>query len=131
MAGRGEPLLVVDSLARPGRNITGLSGLQPELETKRLERLTEMAPASSGRASIFRSLDLRAAYAAQCADRETLCCCSVCRRSDNQFQHGSASSRYSIVNVKPSICRSGNSSRTNCFGTWLAAHGGLPSAAKV
>src|SRR2546421_11313024 len=44
MAGLGEPLLVVDSLARPGGNITGLSGLQPELETKRLELLTEMAP---------------------------------------------------------------------------------------
>ena len=51
--------------------------------------------------------------------------------TERPFQRGSASSRYSIVNVKPSICRSGNSSRTNCFGTWLAAHGGLPSAAKV
>ena len=47
MAGLGEPLLVVESLARPGGNITGLSGLQPELETKRLELLTEIAPASS------------------------------------------------------------------------------------
>jgi putative ABC transport system substrate-binding protein len=44
MAGLGEPLLVVDSLARPGGNITGLSGLQPELETKRLDLLTEIAP---------------------------------------------------------------------------------------
>ena len=33
----GEPLLVVTSLARPGGNITGFSGVQPELETKRLE----------------------------------------------------------------------------------------------
>jgi hypothetical protein len=31
----GEPLLVLDSLARPGGNITGFSGVQPELETKR------------------------------------------------------------------------------------------------
>ena len=46
MAGLGEPLLVVDSLARPGGNITGLSGLQPALETKRLELLTEVAPSS-------------------------------------------------------------------------------------
>jgi putative ABC transport system substrate-binding protein len=45
----GEPLLIVDSLARPGGNITGLSGVQPELETKRLELLTEIAP---GRARI-------------------------------------------------------------------------------
>src|SRR5262245_24538980 len=44
----GEPLLIVDSLARPGGNITGLSGVQPELETKRLELLTEMAPGSAG-----------------------------------------------------------------------------------
>jgi putative tryptophan/tyrosine transport system substrate-binding protein len=48
MAGLGEPLLVVDRLARPGGNITGLSGLQPELETKRVELLTEMAPGSAG-----------------------------------------------------------------------------------
>ena len=41
----GEPLLIVDSLARPGGNITGLSGVQPELETKRLE-LLETAPAA-------------------------------------------------------------------------------------
>lgn len=33
----GEPLLVVDSLARPGGNITGLSGVQPALEAKRME----------------------------------------------------------------------------------------------
>src|SRR5689334_25323987 len=31
----------------------------------------------------------RAGYAAQCVDRETLYCCSVCQRSANQFQHGS------------------------------------------
>jgi ABC-type uncharacterized transport system substrate-binding protein len=37
----GEPLLIVDSLARPGGNITGLSGVQPELETKRLQLLTK------------------------------------------------------------------------------------------
>ena len=53
MAGLGEPLLVVASLARPGGNITGLSGLQPELETKRLELLTEIAPASSGIAALL------------------------------------------------------------------------------
>jgi putative tryptophan/tyrosine transport system substrate-binding protein len=47
MAGLGEPLLVVESLARPGGNITGLSGLQPELETKRLELLKELVPSTA------------------------------------------------------------------------------------
>jgi putative ABC transport system substrate-binding protein len=49
----GEPLLVVTSLARPGGNITGFSGVQPELETKRLELLKEMAPATSGVAALL------------------------------------------------------------------------------
>ena len=49
----GEPLLVVDSLARPGRNITGFSGVQPELEPKRMELLREMAPATSGIAALL------------------------------------------------------------------------------
>jgi putative tryptophan/tyrosine transport system substrate-binding protein len=53
MAGLGEPLLVVASLARPGGNITGLSGVQPELEPKRMELLREMAPATSGIAAIL------------------------------------------------------------------------------
>lgn len=34
----------VASLARPGRNITGLSNIQPELEGKRLELLRELRP---------------------------------------------------------------------------------------
>ena len=49
----GEPLLIVASLARPGGNITGLSGVQPELETKRMELLKEMAPATSGVAALL------------------------------------------------------------------------------
>src|SRR5215218_1149817 len=49
----GEPLLVVDSLARPGGNITGLSGVQPELETKRMELLKEIAPATTGLAALL------------------------------------------------------------------------------
>jgi putative tryptophan/tyrosine transport system substrate-binding protein len=53
MAGLGEPLLVVNSLARPGGNVTGLSGLQPELEAKRLEQLTEMAPGRTGIAAVL------------------------------------------------------------------------------
>ena len=53
IAGAGEPLLIVESLARPGGNITGLSGLQPDLEPKRLEFLKEMAPASTGIAALL------------------------------------------------------------------------------
>ena len=49
----GEPLLIVASLARPGGNITGLSGVQPELETTRMELLKEMAPATSGVAALL------------------------------------------------------------------------------
>jgi putative ABC transport system substrate-binding protein len=49
----GEPLLVVTSLARPGANVTGLSGVQPELETKRLELLRELAPTTSGVAALL------------------------------------------------------------------------------
>jgi ABC-type uncharacterized transport system substrate-binding protein len=49
----GEPLLIVDSLARPGGNITGLSGVQPELETKRLQLLTEVAPGRAGIAALL------------------------------------------------------------------------------
>jgi len=44
---------VVDSLSRPGGNITGLSGTQPDLEPKRLEVLLEMAPATSGIAAFL------------------------------------------------------------------------------
>ena len=44
----GEPLLVVDSLARPGGNCLGFSGVQPELETKRMELLKEIAPSTAG-----------------------------------------------------------------------------------
>src|SRR5215207_80138 len=49
----GEPLLVVDSLSRPGGNITGLSGVQPELETKRMELLKELAPTTSRIAALL------------------------------------------------------------------------------
>jgi putative ABC transport system substrate-binding protein len=48
MASLGEPLLVVESLARPGGNITGLSGVVSDLDAKRIELITEMAPATSG-----------------------------------------------------------------------------------
>jgi len=41
---------------------------------------------SGPEAKAFPSLDLRAAYAAQSADRGTLCCCSVCQRSGRRVQ---------------------------------------------
>ena len=49
----GEPLLLVDSLARPGGNITGLSGVQPALEAKRMELLKEIAPSTTGIAALL------------------------------------------------------------------------------
>jgi putative ABC transport system substrate-binding protein len=53
MASLGEPLLVVESLARPGGNITGLSGVVSDLDAKRIELITEMAPAISGIAALL------------------------------------------------------------------------------
>ena len=53
IAGSGEPLLIVESLPRPGGNITGLSGQQPELEAKRLELLKEMLPSMTGVAAFL------------------------------------------------------------------------------
>jgi putative ABC transport system substrate-binding protein len=45
MAVSGAPLLVVASLARPGGNVTGLSGQNPDLDPKRVELLIELVPA--------------------------------------------------------------------------------------
>jgi len=53
MAALGEPLLVVESLARPGGNITGLSGVVSDLDAKRIELLLEIAPATSGIAAFL------------------------------------------------------------------------------
>jgi putative ABC transport system substrate-binding protein len=49
MAGTGDPVRAgfVASLARPGGNITGVSNLQSELNSKRLELLTEAMPGVS------------------------------------------------------------------------------------
>ena len=48
MASGGDPVGrgLVTSLARPGSNITGVSSLNPELNTKRLEILKDAIPAS-------------------------------------------------------------------------------------
>jgi putative ABC transport system substrate-binding protein len=53
MASLGEPLLVVESLARPGGNITGLSGVVSDLDAKRIEVLLEVAPAASALAGFL------------------------------------------------------------------------------
>ena len=45
MASVGEPLLIVDSLARPGRNVTGLSAFVNVMTSKRLELTRELVPA--------------------------------------------------------------------------------------
>ena len=46
MAIMGDPVAagLVDSLARPGGNVTGFSIVAPELGTKRLELLKEIVP---------------------------------------------------------------------------------------
>jgi putative ABC transport system substrate-binding protein len=48
MTNVGDPVGagLVDSLARPGGNVTGFSGLAPELGTKRLEILKDAFPSS-------------------------------------------------------------------------------------
>jgi ABC-type uncharacterized transport system substrate-binding protein len=63
---------LVDSLAMPGGNVTGMSNLAPELGGKRLELLKEIAPkitrvtylwASSPEASVTSKVTLAAAHA--------------------------------------------------------------------
>ncbi len=51
----GDPVAagLVQSLARPGQNITGLSVLSPELDGKRLELLKEAVPKTSRVAVLF------------------------------------------------------------------------------
>ncbi len=53
MAAIAEPLLAVASLARPGRNVTGLSALTSDLETKRVELLREMVPGLARIAALY------------------------------------------------------------------------------
>ena len=55
----GDPVEagLVDSLARPGGNITGLSTLNPELSGKRLELLKEIVPRLS-RVGLLRDVDV-------------------------------------------------------------------------
>jgi putative ABC transport system substrate-binding protein len=55
MASPGDPLAagLVESLARPGSNITGLSQIAPEMAAKRLELLKEIVPKLSSVAVIW------------------------------------------------------------------------------
>jgi putative tryptophan/tyrosine transport system substrate-binding protein len=56
MAAVGEPLQLVASLARPGGNVTGLSSLTVDTETKRLGLLRELLPGSK-RIAVLYNLD--------------------------------------------------------------------------
>ena len=57
MLGLGDPMAtgVVDSLARPGRNVTGVTQLSPILSAKRLEVLKETVPTLSRAAVLSNS----------------------------------------------------------------------------
>ena len=55
MSSVGDPLLIVDSLARPGRNVTGLSAFVNEMANKRLELIRELVPAMS-RIALFANM---------------------------------------------------------------------------
>jgi putative ABC transport system substrate-binding protein len=55
MTAVGDPLLVVDNLARPGGNVTGLSAFVNEMISKRLELVRELVPASS-RIALFANM---------------------------------------------------------------------------
>ncbi len=55
MASVGEPLLVVNSLARPGRNVTGLSAFVNEMTSKRIELIKELVPTMS-RIALFANM---------------------------------------------------------------------------
>ena len=59
MAAAGDPVAsgLVDSLARPGGNITGLSQMNPELAGKRLELLKEIVPKLSSVAVFWNPQD--------------------------------------------------------------------------
>jgi len=63
MASAGDPVAsgLVESLARPGGNITGLTQIAPELAAKRLELLKEMTPKLSRVGVIWNPEDLIAA----------------------------------------------------------------------
>jgi len=55
MASVGEPLLIVDSLAHPGGNVTGLSAFVNEITSKRVGLMKELVPAMS-RIALFANM---------------------------------------------------------------------------
>jgi putative tryptophan/tyrosine transport system substrate-binding protein len=53
MASIGDPLLVAASLSRPGGNITGLTSVSTDLESKRVQLLRELVPNVSRVAALY------------------------------------------------------------------------------
>jgi putative ABC transport system substrate-binding protein len=90
MAAVGDPVGsgIVPNLARPGGNITGLSGLAPDLEGKRLELLRELVPHLGhvafflNPANDFHTASMRQALAAAKALNIELQPCEVSKSED-------------------------------------------------
>jgi len=53
MTATGEPLLVVGSLAHPGGNVTGLSSVTVDIESKRVALLRELLPRAVRVAALY------------------------------------------------------------------------------
>jgi putative ABC transport system substrate-binding protein len=103
MAAVGDPVGTgnVPNLARPGGNITGLSGVAPDLEGKRLELLREIVPHLANvafflnPANDFHTASMRQALTAARALNIKLHPCEVSRSEDLDAAFAS------IVNEKP------------------------------
>ena len=132
MASAGDPIAsgLVNSLARPGGNITGLSQIAPELAGKRLELLKEVVPKLSRVAVLWRPEGASSPLAweeSQAPARALgLQLHSMEARSTNDFDKGfeeAAKAHAGALAVLPDPLFAGNLKRI----ADLAAKGRLPS----
>ena len=105
-----DPVLtgLIDSLARPGGNLTGLTTLQRELSGKRLELLKEAAPRISRVAALVDEIQL-----------------GKCPGCINDFQHYEAPARALKLQLQPLAVRGPN---PDLDGAFRAAAKGRASA---